>query len=384
MVKPVTLLILLLPFSICAAVMDEPAKKDNNSFQPLDLFDLQWITEPQISPDGDRIVYTRRGFDVMKDQGRSSLWIIDTTGEHHEPLTSSNVNSSSPKWSPRGDRLAYVSTANGSSQIHVRWLASGRDIAITNLQESPTALTWSPDGSRLAFVKFVPKKTKPIGKLPEKPKGAEWSEEARVFEDSYYRSNAEGFLKPGKNQLFIVSAEGGKPIQLTIGDFPHGGSLSWTPDNKSIYYSANYAENWQIDLGESNIFRIDVDTRQVTKITERDGPDLSPQVSPDGQWLLYRGADDVKKYQDSKLYVTSTKKHQPRQLFQLDRPITAARWSADSKNVYFSYVDHSVTKISSSNLQGKLKPIATSLGGSAIGRPYSSGSFSVQKFSRRG
>ncbi len=343
----------------------------------MDIFELQWAKDPQISPDGKHVVYVRHGFNVMSDDEDNGLWIIGVDGKSHEPLTSSSSHAASPRWSPTGDRIAYVSDASGTSQIHVRWLESGRDTAITNLQTSPGSLTWSPDGTRLAFIQFVSKKPKPIGERQKQPEGAEWKSDARVFEDSFYRSDSSGFLKPGRPQIFVVSADGGIPVQLTKENHLHMGTLSWTPDGDSIYFSSNYNDDWQIDRSESDLFNVRVDTRKVTRITDRDGPDSEPAVSPDGKWLAYIGSNDDKKYQDGKVYLSSITNHQPRLLFDLDRSVRKIVWSSDSKAIYFSYIDKSVAKVGRADLKGRSADIASGLGGSAVGRPYAGASFSV-------
>lgn len=350
---------------------------DEPVFEPLELFDLSWVADPRISPDGSQVVYVRTGFDIMKDGTRTSLWIVNADGSGHEPLTSPAFRAGSPRFSPDGKRLAYVSSENGSTQIHVRWLASGRDVPVTYLQQSPSSLTWSPDGSRLAFVQFVPSKREPIAQLPSKPEGAEWNEEAKVFEDSFYRSDAGGFIKPGKRQVFMVSANGGTPIQLTSDDYQHGGALSWNADGTAIYFSSNYNDNWQIDGSESDLYVVDVTTRKVDRVTTRDGGDFGPAVSPDGKWLAYRGSDDTVQYQDTGLYISAIDEHAPRLLVDMDVPVTDVQWGNNSKAVYFSFVEDSVTKVARTDLKGKVKVLASDLGGSAIGRPYASGSFSV-------
>lgn len=362
---------------VLSCVSVAQAKEPSSHFAPLDLFDLAWATDPAIHPDGDQIVYVRQGFDIRKDSGRSTIWIINSDGTGHEPLTNPAARSASPVWSPDGTRLAYVSNGAGTNQIHVRWFGSGRDIAITDLHQSPRGLTWSPDGTRLAFVQFVASKPEPIGKLPDKPEGAEWAPEAKVFEDSYYRTDAGGFMKPGRDHIFIVSAEGGRPIQLTTEDYRHDGGLSFSPDGARIYFSSYYSPDWQSDLTESEIYYVDVMTREVSRVTERDGSDFSPRVSPDGKWLLYRGADDTDEYQDPKLYVTPLNEYQPRLLVDLDRPIGDAIWNGD--DIYFVYTDKSVTQVARTNLKGNYETVARNLGGSSIGRPYSSGSFSVAR-----
>ena len=116
-------------------------------FEAADIFQLEWAADPQISPAGTQIVYVRSFMDVMTDQSHSNLWIIDFDGSNHRPLTSGNNNYSSPRWSVSGDRLAYVSSQDGSAQIYVRWMDTGETAKITNLTESPSGLTWSPDGA---------------------------------------------------------------------------------------------------------------------------------------------------------------------------------------------------------------------------------------------
>lgn len=377
MYRTLPALMCLILATLPGSVIAELTENSDTTFKPLDLFSLQWVKEPRISPDGSKIAYTRHRFDIMSDQERSNLWLIDSNGENHQPLNDSDIQSSMPRWAPDGERLAYVSNAGGSPQIHIHWLKSGRDIAITQLQAPPKSLTWSADGQYLAFSQFVTRDAKPIGKPVKKPEGAEWNADAKVFEDSFYRADSSGFNKPGRSQLFLINAEGGAAIQLTDTNFLHQGKLSFSPDGRYIYYSGNQNSNWQIDRAESDIFRLDILTREITKITDRDGPDTKPTISPDGKWLAYLGSDDVKKYQDAKIYLSPIANHAPMLLLDLDKPVNEIRWAANSRSLYFSYIDQSVSRIGHVDLKGKVTEIASNLGGSAIGRPYANGNFTV-------
>jgi acylaminoacyl-peptidase len=356
----------------------EQLKEDQRQLRPLDLFELQWASDPRISPDGERVVYVRKGFDILTDQPTSRLWIIDSDGRNHQPISPAGTNESTPRWSPDGDRLAYVSGQEKTPQIHVRWMNTGANTAITNLTAATSNLSWSPDGKYLAFNMHVPAKRKPIAVMPVKPKGAKWAPEAMVLAESYYRADGRGYAKEGQSQLFIVSAEGGSPRQLTFEPYPHSSNPSWSPSGERIYYAANYSEDWQLDLRESEIYAVELADGRITRITQRRGPDTSPQVSPNGKMLAYLGYDEIGKYQVSQLYVMDIAENKSRSLTaNLDRDVSALYWSKNSKAVYIRSVDQAVTKVDRVDLNGKIEAVTSGLGGTSIGRPYSSGTFSV-------
>jgi Tol biopolymer transport system component len=119
------------------------------------VFDLEAATEPQVSPDGRRVVYARGFADVKTDKRYSSLWIVDAAGGNHRALTSGNFTDQGPRWSPDGTRIAFVSDRDGSPQVHVLWLDNGQSARITRLDTPPKNLAWAPDGRRIAFSAMV-------------------------------------------------------------------------------------------------------------------------------------------------------------------------------------------------------------------------------------
>jgi len=131
------------------------AQEASHRLTAMDEFQLQLPTDPQISPDGKRIVYVRRFADPMTDKRYSNLWIINTDGTDHRPLTTGNRGDISPRWSPDGLRLAYLSDADGKQQIYVRWMDTGQTARITNLEQAPDAIAWSRDGKMLSFSALV-------------------------------------------------------------------------------------------------------------------------------------------------------------------------------------------------------------------------------------
>ena len=102
------------------------AQDDAHKLTAMDEFNIQTATDPQISPDGKKIIYVRRFADAMTDRRYSNLWIINADGGDHRALTTGNRSDSSPRWSPDMTRIAYVSDADGRAQIYVRWMDTGQ------------------------------------------------------------------------------------------------------------------------------------------------------------------------------------------------------------------------------------------------------------------
>lgn len=264
-------------------------------FTAQDLFALSVAADPQISPDGSRIAYVRRSNDIMTDRARSAIWLIDTrTGEEVPLAGGADAGASSPRWSPDGTRLAYFSTAGGSAQLWVKWLKGGEAVRLTGLPSSPTSITWSPDGSMIAYTMLVESEGLKLGAAPSgKPEGASWAEPLEIYDLVTYRADGAGYLKPGFEKIFVIPATGGAPRQLTFGDYHDGGPLSFSRDGSTLFFSANRKSDWQLDPVESEVHALDIATGTVTALTSRDGPDHSPQVSPDGKLIAYLGFDDA-------------------------------------------------------------------------------------------
>ena len=364
-----------------AAEETEDAAAKAKRFNYEDVFNLELVNDPRISPDGRRVVYVRTSMDIMKDQPRANLWIINSDGTENRPLLSSRQSYSSPRWSPDGNRLAYISGSEGSPQMYVRWMDSGQTALISNLTKAPGSLTWSPDGRWIAFTMFVPKEKDPLAKPPAKPEGAEWAPPVKVIDTMVYRADGEGFLESGFTHVFLVPAQGGTPRQLTRDDFNHGGSLSWTPDSNRILFSANRASDWEYDPVESEVFSVSVESGELQQLTTRNGPDYGAAVSPDGKRIAYVGFDDREQgYQISRLYVMNVDGSGARQwLASLDRDVDNVSWQGDSRGVYFQYDDHGVRKIGFVDVGGRMRVVAEGIGGNDLGRPYTSGAFTVAR-----
>jgi acylaminoacyl-peptidase len=369
----------VLAFAVHATATAQIATGDR--FEPIDVFQLEWAANPQISPDGSRIVYVRTGYDVMSDGPTSALWILNADGSGHRPLTTSDRRVGAPRWSPDGERLAFVSGGENGGEIFVRWMDSGQEAMVTRVTESPSGLSWSPDGTRIAFSMFVASSgAASFGAMPDKPEGADWGPPIKVVERMTYRSDGRGWLRDGFTHLFVVPADGGTPRQLTSGNFDHDGTPSWTPDGQHLVFSANRGDP-DTEPVDSEIYEISVADGAIRELTDRYGPDGGPVVSPDGSMIAYTGFDDrLQGYQVTKLYVMDRDGGAGRVLTEgLDRDVGSITWSADGRAIFFQYDDEGNTKVARVDMNGTVTDVAGDVGGLSLGRPYGGGQFSLSR-----
>ena len=351
-----------------------------------DVFNIQYAADPQISPDGKRIVYIRDFSDIMTDKRASNLWMVNFDGTDHRALTTGTYSDNSPRWSPDGSRLAYISDRDGKPQVYVRWLDTGQTAKLTNLEFPPAGLAWSPDGKLISFSTLIPAASPQIATLPAPPEGAKWAEPPKVYERLDYRFNGRGYLKPGFTQLFVVGADGGAPRQLTTGNFPHGGfpfgsgEAVWTPDGKYLLFSANLRADFEYDPLNTEVYEVVVADGAVKPLTHRKGPDNSPTISPDGKTIAYTGFDDrYQGHQTTHLYVMNRDGTSPRVVTPtLDRDVQAPRWAPDGSGIYFIYDDQGDTKLAFYSLDGTIRTLTGHIGSG--GSSYSGGtSFTIAR-----
>lgn len=375
------LAILFAATALAAPASAAPTTSPDRYFTGSDLFNLEWASDPEISPDGRTIAYVRESNDIMTDKARPSIWLIDVATGGQRPLIDGPGAYFSPRWSPDGTRLAYVAAVDGSPQLYVRWIGTGESARITGLPNSPSGIAWSPDGRRIAYSMLVPDEAPKLGNAPPKPEGAKWADPLQVIDKVTYRFDAAGYLKPGYRQIFWVPADGGAPTQLTFGEHNAGGDVSWTPDGRSILFSANLSPNWQREALQSEVYRVSIDGGAPVALTSRFGPDNSPTVSPDGRYIAWVGFDDRKLgYQDRRLSVMNIDGSNKRVLTgSLDRSVGNPQWAGDSRSIFVQVEDRGVNKVERVGLDGSIREVASDMGFGEIDRPYAGGDFTVSK-----
>jgi dipeptidyl aminopeptidase/acylaminoacyl peptidase len=182
----------------------------------------------------------------------------------------------------------------------------------------------------------------------------------------------------------VAPADGGAPRQLTYQARNHDGRMSWTPDGRRLVFSANAEENWEFDPVESDIYSLEVDSGALTRLTSRDGPEDAPILSPDGRRLAYVGFDDRRQgYQVTELYVANADGSNPRSLTaSFDRDVRNPQWGGNGA-IYFLFEDRGVTKLGRISAGGgRVTTLLSNVGGTDVGRPYTSGAFSVNNSGR--
>ncbi|MDZ7668276.1 MAG: S9 family peptidase [Gammaproteobacteria bacterium] len=353
-----------------------PAGADEaDHFGPLDVFDLEWADDPQVAPDGGTVAYVRRGYDIMKDQVRSRIWLVDTDGGAHRPLA--DAAGHTPRWSPDGKRIAFLAATDEGVEVHMHWLADNRTARLTQLPENPQNLTWSPDGRQLAFAMFVEQPAKPMVEMPKAPEGADWAPAATVIEQVNYRADAAGYLRQGFRHVFVLPADGGTPRQVTSGDYHHDGGLAWAVDGESLYVSANRRDDWEFEPQDSALHQVDLRSGEITQLTDRYGPEGEPALSPDGRYLAFTGFNDRHMgYHNRRLSLLELASGEIRQLSDdLDRSVGNPQWDPRGRGLYVSYDDRGRGVVAYLPLRGEARTVTERLGGLSRGRPYTAGSF---------
>lgn len=265
---------------------------------PLDLFRLQTVSDPQLSPDGTRVVYVRQSYDIMRDRSVTQLWIVNADGSMHRRLTAGDGNDRAPQWTPSGDAVVYLSSVDGTTQLFRREVGSEQTVRLAKLPATPEWFTLSPDGSRIAFAMLVASPSHVPAGMPAAPAGATWAPPAVVATDVRYRSDGVGLLPTGRTELFVIPTTGGTARQITSGGVLQYGRAYgatpgiWAPNGAALIVTANGNPSPDLTSRSSDLFEVRVADGAVTPVFRRRGTNRSPAVSPDGKWLAFVSVAD--------------------------------------------------------------------------------------------
>lgn len=362
---------ILLVVAPCAALIASPAPaqqtpSSDSVFTVARYLDYETVSDAKLSPNGARLVYTRRWVDKQDDEWKTALWVMNADGTRNRFLT----RGSNAVWSPDGTRIAYLAEGEPrGTQVWVRWMdVESAPSQVTRATESIGDLRWSPDGRSLGFSMFVPAKAPWKIELPAAPQGAKWAESPRHVDRLHYRFDRRGFLRPGFRHLFTVSADGGAIRQLTRGEWSTGYAeegdgagvrWDWSPDGRTILFDGFREPESQRAYRSGNIYALDIASGAITRLTREDGAWQYPVISPDGRRIAFIGTARASySYRVDDLYVMDANGSNVRKLSgDLDRDASSLHWAPDGSGVYFTADDRGTRNVYFASLAGSVRPI---------------------------
>ena len=307
-----------------------------------DLYRLRQVGDPQLSPEGGWVAYTVSTADSSKDKTDTDVWMVNWDGSQNIRLTSTPEGESSPRWSPDGRFLAFISGRQEGKGGQV-WLLDrrgGEAQRITQIRGGVSDYSWSPDSKRLVFVQdeemdsIAKKDTSESDKKTPKP----------IVIDRYqFKRDVTGYLQTKRNHLAIFDMDAKKVETLTTG-FDDDGSPSWSPDGKWIAFVRSPTRE-PVQLENSDVYvmeaRPDAPPKRLTDFVGADGG--RPSWSPDGKWIAFTRGDEPKysAYSQNRLAVVRSDGSEPARVITqaFDRPVSSPRFSPDGKWVYATASD---------------------------------------------
>ncbi len=298
--------------------------------EPDDVLQMQSVGDPQMSPDGSRVVYTVGMMDAEQDKTYSALWLVPTNGGEPRQLTRGTVRDGNPRWSPDGRFVAFTSDRGGGVvQLWLLPLAGGDPLQLTTLHHGAGTPVWSPDGSRIAFSARVT----PQNRSKNAPRVAR---RLRTF------VNGSGYIGDGFWHLFVVAVPGGTTRQITEGEWHHF-SPAWSPDGRRLAFVTTRRAEWDLEW-IWDIYTSDADSGDLRQLTHGTGVAQGPAWSPDGARIAYydNGNPHTGSTEDHHLHIisaaggaaTNLSGHMDRGVWAWEPPAPAnpPLWAPDSQS----------------------------------------------------
>ena len=335
-----------------------------------DLLTMRFVSQPQLSPDGTLVAFVSRWIDPKKNRYFSNLWLVPTNGGKPRRFTVGDYVDTSPRWSPDGRRIAFISDRSDSSQIWCIPVDGGEAGQLTKLEEGNIgSLAWSPDGTKIAFT-FRPKPAADRKAECEAREEEHRSYPPRVIRRAGYREDGTGYNGGERWHLQTVTVETGDVNQLTSEDHDDH-SPAWSPDGKTIAFVSNRSEDADLTPGYQDLWLISSNGGEARRVTKQSGHMQCPVWSPDGAEIAYIGhdrPDEIWGVSDPHLWVVSVKSGEARDLtLGMDRPVgdytlsdtsesegvvQSPIWSVDGARLFFLVSDRGSCHLYSVNRSG--------------------------------
>lgn len=282
--------------------------------KPDDLLSHILVSDPQVSPDGTRVIFTRKHIGEKNDYV-TNLWMVETNTGNPAQFTSGGKDSAA-RWSPDGTKIAFISgREKPNPQIFLIGADGGEAFKLTNFPEGSIAeYKWSPDGAKLAVLfRETDKDWTEAAKKQREEKGL--SIPARVINDVWYRLDGDGYFNAQRYHLYIVDVGSGSHKKIFDKDPLGWIAFDWSPDAKELVVAANLDCNAIFKPWRRRLYLIDAHTAKLIEIPNQpDGDKSNPQFSPDGKWIAYTGVEgkeDLWSAVNERLFIIDPKKGNP-------------------------------------------------------------------------
>ncbi len=340
-----------------------------------DLVSFKRVADAQVSPDGKQVAYVINVIDKEQNRGKRSIWVVSTAGGAPRQLISSDKNDDTPRWSPDGKHIAFLSTRDGAPQIYVAEASGANPRQVTSVPEGVSEFIWSPDGQMFAFTTEVYPECPTLKCTAERSEAEAKSKVKAVIAERLLFRHWDSFKRGKRSHLFVVPVAGGEPRDLTPGDadvppFSLGDPVAFdfSPDSKEIAFARN-TDKMEAISTNNDIFIVSVGGGEAKRITGHNpGSDTTPRYSPDGRWIAYRS--QARGGYESDRFRLMLYDRQRRTVKELstgfDRWVSELVWSPDSQKVYLSAEDRGRELIAVAATGGGIKPLITSSAGSGL------------------
>ena len=320
-----------------------------------DVYSVRDVRDPQRSPDGKWVAYTVTTAVKDTDKNNTDVWMVSWDGTEDIQLTSTPEGESSPRWSPDGKYLSFVSSRQGAKGGQV-WLmnrAGGEATKLTDIKGGVSDHAWSPDSKRLVLVVKDPD---PSEKDADPEKDKDKTPKPIVIDRYHFKADGDGFLRGERShlQLFAIASKKAEP--LTTGKFDEE-SPAWSPDGTQIAFIQRHGEGDVDKMPNRDVFVIEAKAgaqpRRLTNTTAEENGRLA--WSPDGRHIAYLLGDEVKysAYDQAKLVILPVAGGAPKVLTDsLDRPVGSISWAADGTSLAFTVVDDRAQYLATQTVTG--------------------------------